>query len=82
MLSNGAGILSQACVEGRLSATGLFAGELHTDAETMENVHDCFTRLREERIDKTGNEELDCGHKTIVSQTKCAQLCVRALFQS
>jgi hypothetical protein len=66
MLRNRSGVFSQARVEGRLSAAGLLAGEIHTDAEAAENVHDGLTSLREERIDKAGDEELDCGHKSIL----------------
>jgi hypothetical protein len=63
MFCNGARIFSQACVEGGLSAAGLLAGEIDTDAEALENVHDGLTRLREERIDEAGDEKLDGGHK-------------------
>jgi hypothetical protein len=44
----------------------LLAGEVHADAKAVENVHNRLTSFREERIDKTGNEELDCGHVSIL----------------
>jgi len=63
---DGARIFAEPCVEGRLSAAGLLAGEVHTNAEAVENVHDRLTRLREERINETGDEELDCNHDFIL----------------
>jgi hypothetical protein len=48
VLRDGACILAQACVKLRLSAAGLFAGEIHVNAEAMENVNDGLTSLREE----------------------------------
>jgi hypothetical protein len=32
----------------------------------VENVHDRLTRLREDGINETGDEELDCGHVSIL----------------
>jgi hypothetical protein len=58
--------VAQACVKGRLSAAGLVVREFHGNAETVENVHDGLTSLRVERIDETGNEELDVGHASIL----------------
>ena len=49
MLCNGARIFAQTCVEGGLSAAGLSGGKVHTNAEAVENVHDRFTSLREEK---------------------------------
>ena len=57
----------QACAEGRLSATGLVAGEVHADAEAAENADDCLASLRVERIDETCHEELDASHTLILS---------------
>jgi hypothetical protein len=66
MLRNGARFGSQAGVEGGLSATGLVAGEVHVQAEAVENAHDRLTSFRVERIDQAGDEELDVWHATIV----------------
>lgn len=52
----------QARAEGRLSATGLVADEVHADAEALKNADDCLPSLRVERIDETRHEELDAGH--------------------
>ena len=42
-------------------------GDLHVaNAEAAENIHDCLAGLRVERIDETGNEELDGCHKSIL----------------
>jgi hypothetical protein len=49
-----------------LSATGLVGRELHVNAEVVENVHDRLASFRVERIDETGDEELDCCHAFIV----------------
>ena len=68
MFCERARFIAQACVEGRLSATGLVLGEVHGNAEAVENVHDGLTSLRVERIDETGNEELDVGHASILIQ--------------
>ena len=59
-------ILAEAGVELRLSTAGLLAGEVHADAEALENVHDGLTSLREERIGQAGDEELDLSHKSIL----------------
>ena len=67
MFGDGVGVFSQARVEGRLSAAGLLAGEIHTYAEAVKNVHDGLTRLREEGIDEAGDEKLDGGHLSILS---------------
>ena len=40
MFSNCTRICSQTRVELWLSAAGLFAGKVHTDAEAMKNIHD------------------------------------------
>ena len=45
---NGARILAETGVELRLSAAGLFGGEVNVNAEAVENVHDGFTSFREE----------------------------------
>jgi hypothetical protein len=68
VFGDGARILAKTCVEGRLSAAGLFAGEFHVDAKAVENINDRLPRLREEGINKTGDEELDCGHESILSK--------------
>ena len=57
---------AQTCVEVWLSATGLVGREVHVDAEAAENVHDGLTSLRVERIDETGDEELDSCHESIL----------------
>jgi hypothetical protein len=36
------------------------------EPEAAENADDCLARLRVERIDETGDEELHCRHKSIV----------------
>lgn len=56
-------------VELRLSATGLVGGEVHADAEALENVHDGLTSFGEERIGEAGDEELDAGHVSIIRLT-------------
>ena len=66
VLGDGARIFTQTCIKGGLSAAGLLAGEVHADAEAVENVHDGFTSLRKEGIDEAGDEELDCGHESIL----------------
>jgi hypothetical protein len=53
MLCDGTRIFAQAGVEGGLSATGLLAGKVRVNAETVENVYYGFTSFREDRIDKT-----------------------------
>ena len=68
VLGDSACIPAQAGVELRLSAAGLVAGEVHVNAEAVENIHDGLTSLRVERIDKTGNEKLDVGHVSILIQ--------------
>ena len=70
MFRNRARLCTQACVEGWLSATGLVAGEVHVNAEAVENVHDGLTSLRVERIDETGDEELNVSHVSIVIRLK------------
>jgi hypothetical protein len=52
-----------------LPTASLFAGEVHTNAEAVENVHDRLTRLRVEGIDETGDEKLDGCHESILSLT-------------
>jgi hypothetical protein len=49
-----------------LTAAGLIAWELHVNAEAAENVYNRLTSLRVERIDKTRDEKLHCGHESIV----------------
>ena len=66
VFNDGACLGTQARVEGRLSATGLVGGEVHVNAEAVENVHDGFTSLRVERIDKAGDEKLNVRHASIV----------------
>jgi len=61
---------AQACVKSRLSAAGLVLREFHGNAEAVENIHDGLTSLRVERIDETGNEELDVGHAPILIQNQ------------
>ena len=70
MFRNGTCILAEACIELRLSAAGLLAGEVHANAEAAENVHDGLTSLREERIGQAGDEKLDGGHESILSLNK------------
>ena len=66
MFRNRARILAETCVELRLSAAGLLAGEVHANAEAVENVHDGLTSLREEGIGQAGDEELDGRHESIL----------------
>ena len=63
-------ILSKTGVELRLSAAGLIGGEVHVTAEALENLHDGFTSLREERIGQAGDEQLDGVHGQIIRPTK------------
>jgi hypothetical protein len=72
MLGNRARVSAQAGIERGLSATGLLTRKFHTNAEALENVHYGFTRLREDGIDKTGDEELNGGHESILSENKNA----------
>jgi len=71
VFNDGSRLRAQARVEGRLSATGLVAGEVHVNAEAVENVHDCLTSLRVERIDEAGDEELNVSHELIVIRYCC-----------
>jgi hypothetical protein len=48
VFGDGARVFSQTSIEGGLSAAGLLAGEVHVNAEALENVHDGLTSLREE----------------------------------
>jgi hypothetical protein len=66
MLRDGARVFAETSIESGLSTAGLLAGEVHADAKAVENVHDSFTSFREKGIDKTGNEELDYSHKSIL----------------
>ena len=66
MFGNGACFGTQPGVEVRLSAAGLIGSEFHGHAEAGENIHNGLTRLRVERIDETGDEELYVSHKPIV----------------
>ena len=66
VFGNGARIFAQPSVEGGLPAAGLLAGEVHINAEAVENIHDGLTSLREERVDETGDEELDLSHVSIL----------------
>jgi hypothetical protein len=72
MLGNRARIFAESCIEGGLSATGLLAGKIHTDAKAVENIHDGFTSFGEDGINEAGDKELDCGHAVILSQIKNA----------
>jgi hypothetical protein len=66
VFGDGARIFAEACVELRLSAAGLLTGEIHVNAEAVENVHDGLTSFREERIGEAGDEELDLSHESIL----------------
>jgi hypothetical protein len=55
-------------VEIGLPAAGLVAGEVHVNAEAVENIHDCLPSLRVERIDEAGDEKLDVRHESIVTR--------------
>src|SRR5512138_2822741 len=68
MLHNRTCFEAQAGVEGRLSATGLVAGKFHGQAEAAENADDGLSRLRVERIDKTGDEKLHDRHASILTR--------------
>jgi len=70
MFNDGSRFSAQASIEGWLSATGLVAGEVHVNAEAVENVHDGFTSLRVERIDETGDEKLNMRHESIVIHSR------------
>jgi hypothetical protein len=70
VLGSGAGLVAQAGIEVWLAATGLIARELDAEAEAAENLNDGLTRLRVERVDEAGDEELDCDHFRIVTRTK------------
>jgi hypothetical protein len=67
MFSDRACFDPQTCVEVGLPAAGLVGREFHAHAKAAQNVHDRLTRLRVERIDQAGDEQLDCGHISIVS---------------
>ena len=58
---------AQARVEVGLSAARLIGGEVHVHTQAAENIHNCLTCLRVERIDQAGDEELDGGHGLILS---------------
>lgn len=66
MLRHRTRFTAQSGVERRLSAASLFVGKIHIKVEAVENVHDGFTRLRVERIDETGDEQLNVSHESIV----------------
>ncbi len=66
MFRDRAGFHSQSRVEVGLSAAGLIGSEINVYTQAAENIHDSLTRLWVERIDKTGDEELDRDHKSIV----------------
>lgn len=57
---------AQTGVEGGLSTAGLIGGEVHGKVEAAENADDRLARLRVERVDEAGDEELHCRHKSIV----------------
>jgi hypothetical protein len=63
---NRTGFRAQTRIERRLSATGLIARKLYTQAEAAKDTDDRFAGLWVERIDKTGDEELNGRHKSIV----------------
>jgi hypothetical protein len=48
-----------AAVEGRLAATGLGLGKIHSEAQALENVHQSQTNLGEELVDHARNKERD-----------------------
>lgn len=58
---NRAGLIAQAGVKGRLSATGLFRRELDLLTNPLQNLHNGFSDLGVERVNDAGDEELDGG---------------------
>ena len=79
MFRDGTCLRAQACIETRLSATGLVGREVHVNAEAAENVHDGFTSLRVERIDETGDEKLNMRHESIVIHSRLPKSALKNL---
>jgi hypothetical protein len=70
MLCNRARVPAQAGVELRLSTAGLFAGEVHVNAEAVKDVYYRLPSSREERIGEAGDEDLNDGHVSILSHSR------------
>jgi hypothetical protein len=67
MLGDRARLRPKAGIEVGLSTAGLIGRKIHGQAEVVEDIHNRLPRLRVERVDQAGDEQLDVGHESILS---------------